>query len=385
MTGDYSDAGARRASTLRLLCAIVQGGDGDGPPAQPQMLFDLARQHRVEHLVAWRLRRRGANLQSWLGAAADELLQDARNQSVVDAVRNKEAARVVAALAPVEGAMPVLFKGIALAHSHYPEPWLRPRLDTDLLISASSVRGAFEVLRSLGYAQATSTSGELVSYQASFERSDDFDVSHYLDVHWKVANWQAVADVLSHEEIAARAIPLPALGPHARAACGSDAIVLACVHRAAHHRDSEELLWIYDIHLIACSLSGADWTAALTIAERGAVKAVCARGLALAIDRFNTPVPAEVMRQLEGWQRGAVREPSSVYLSKNLRLVDGLMSDLRSLDVRAGVRLIAEHLFPPAEYMEKRYGVRSRLLRPFFYARRIVAGIPKWFAAGGQQ
>jgi hypothetical protein len=118
--------------------------------------------------------------------------------------------------------------------------------------------------------------------------------------------------------------------------------------------------------------------------ERGSVKAVCARGLALAIDRFETPVPVDIARQLERWRREAVREPSSVYLSKNLRLVDGLISDLRSLHVRAGMRLIAEHLFPPAEYMKKRYGARSRLSMLLVYARRIVAGLPKWFATGSQ-
>jgi hypothetical protein len=385
MTRDYSDDRAAHASTLRLLCAIVKGDDGGLPaPEHPQALLDLAREHRVEHLAAWRLRQRDIDLRSWFGAAADELCDGVRTQSVVDVVRNEEVGRVIAALADVDGARPVLFKGAALAHSHYPASWLRPRLDTDLLISATSVRRTFEVLGSLGYEQATSTSGELVTYQASFARSDGFGVAHGLDVHWKIANWQVVADVLSHEEIAARAIPLPALGPHARAACGSDALVLACLHRAAHHRDSEELLWIYDIHLIACSLSGTDWTAALTIAERGAVKAVCARGLALAIDRFDTPVPVEVRRELERWRREAVREASSVYLSKDLRLVDGLMSDLRSLRVRAGMRLIAEHLFPPAEYMKRRYGARSRLSMVLVYARRIVAGLPKWFAAGGQ-
>jgi hypothetical protein len=385
MTRDYSDGGAAGKSALGLLCGIVNGDDVDATPAERSSLLWLAREHRVQHLLAWRLHRRGTDLHAWFGEAADALRQDVRHQFVVDAVRNEELTRVIAALADADGAMPVLFKGAALAHSHYPESWLRPRLDTDLLISAPSGPGAFEVLRSLGYAQSISTSGELVTYQASFERLDGFDVAHCLDVHWKVANWQAVADVLSHEEIAARAIPLPALGPHARAACASDALVLACLHRAAHHRDSEELLWIYDIHLIARRLSDAEWTAALTIAERGAVKAICERGLRLAIDRFNTPVPIEVMRRLEHRQHGAVREPSSVYLSKNLRRVDGLMSDLRSLPVRAGTRLIAEHLFPPAEYMKKKYGVRSLRSILFAYARRIVAGLPKWFATGDQR
>jgi len=383
MARDYSGVDNQRSSTLRLLCAIVNGQDREVPLEQRPTLLELAREHRVEYLLAWRLHTYGSDIGSSPGAA-DALLQEVRDQSVVDSIRNEEAARVIAGLAGVDGAMPVLFKGAALAHSHYPESWLRPRLDTDVLLSPASVRGAFEVLRALGYRQATSTSGALVSYQASFERSDRFGVTHYFDVHWKVANWQVVADVLSHEEIAARAVPLPALGPSARAACASDALVLACLHRAAHHRDSEELLWIYDIHLIARSLSVPQWTIALASAERGSVRALCGRGLALAIDRFGTPIPVEVMRHLDRWQHAAVREPSSVYLSKNFRLVDGLLSDLRSLHVRAALRLMAEHLFPPAEYMTKKYGVRSRSSMLLAYVRRMVAGLPKWLASGGQ-
>jgi len=113
--------------------------------------------------------------------------------------------------------------------------------------------------------------------------------------------------VLSHDEIAERATPLPALGPDARAACGTDALVLACLHRAAHHRDSEELLWLYDIHLIACSLSDADWTAALTIVERGSVKAVARVDWPLRSIDSIPPVPVDITRQLERWRRDAVR------------------------------------------------------------------------------
>jgi hypothetical protein len=76
-------------------------------------------------------------------------------------------------------------------------------------------------------------------------------------------------------------------------------------------------------------------------------------------------------------------EPSSIYVSKNLRLVDGLLSDLRALSVRDGVRLVAEHVCPPAEYIRKKYGITSRRSLLVFYARRIAAGVPRWFAPGG--
>src|SRR6185436_16453084 len=119
-----------------------------------------------------------------------------------------------------------------------------------------------------------------------------------LDVHWKIANWHIIANVLSHEEIADRAVPIRALGTAARGPSDIDALIVACLHRAAHHRDSEELLWIYDIHLLAAGLSESEWNAVVATAEQGAATALCARGLTPAIDRFGTPVPTIVMRRL---------------------------------------------------------------------------------------
>ena len=42
-------------------------------------------------------------------------------------------------------------KGAQLAYSHYPQPWLRPRLDTDLLVSPATATAPIDVLRALGY------------------------------------------------------------------------------------------------------------------------------------------------------------------------------------------------------------------------------------------
>ena len=376
MPRDYSD----RASLLRLLAALLKGDDTN-PPAfdQRQLFLELARDHRVEHLAAWRITERKGDVDSWFGATASGLREETRTLAVIDAVRNQEIASVLAHLAGIDGAHPLLFKGAALAHSHYPHSWLRPRLDTDMLVSPSSTASVFEALRTLGYERTTSTSGALVIAQASFTRTDVFGVTHALDVHWKIANRQVIARVTSHGDLASRSVAVPALGEAAREVSPADALLLACLHRAAHHRDSEELLWLYDIHLIAERLTSGDWTCVVAAARRGEVQTICHRGLALAVDYFGSPVPRQVMDVLAR----ARDEPSSIYVSKNLRLVDGLLSDLRSLSVRDRVRLVAEHVFPPAEYIRKKYGITSRRSLLVFYARRIAAGVPRWFAPGG--
>ena len=51
-----------------------------------------------------------------------------------------------------------------------------------------------------------------------------------------------------------------------------------------------------------------------------------------------------------------------------------IVDDLRCTSgVRPKLRLVAEHLFPPARYMMQKYGARRRAL-PVLYVRRAVAG-----------
>jgi hypothetical protein len=295
-------------------------------------------------------------------------------------VRTSELRTVTATLASIAGAEPIVFKGAALAHSHYPFSWLRPRLDTDVLISPSSVAAALVALEAIGYERAVSTSGELVLSQMPLARTDSFGVEHALDLHWKIANWQVIAAVLSHHEIASRSVPLPPAGPDARVASNRDALLIACLHRTAHHRNSGELLWLYDIHLLAEEMSGEDWTEFVAVARRGAVRTLVNRSLAVATERFQTRIPERVMRALDT-SADCTSEPSAIYLSRDLRLVDGLMSDLRALSARKRARLIAEHLFPPAAYIRQRYRPTSRLSMAFCYVRRIAFGLPRWFAA----
>ena len=376
MSRDYSHP----APLLRLLAALVTG-DRVSPPAvhQRATLFELARDHRVDRIAAWRITTSGGDVEAWFGTEVSGVREDERAAAVVDAVRNREIAAVLERVATVGGARPILLKGAALAHSHYPHAWLRPRLDTDILVSPERTASVFQALGALGYQRTMSTSGTLVVSQASFTRIDGFGIVHALDVHWQIANWQVIARAASHADLASRCVAVPALGTAARALSPPDALLVACLHRAAHHRDSGELLWLYDIHLLAERLTAADWTFLLEAAGRGEVKTICRRGLALAIDYFGSAVPHHAMEALAD----ARNEPSSIYVSKDVRLVDGLMSDLHALSWRNRVRLIAEHLFPPPAYIRSKYGLTARRSLLLFYARRIVSGVPRWFATGG--
>ena len=379
MPPDYSGGATNATLLLRTLCGLIARRDVAPPTAANRSaLLDLAREHRVERIAARAIRERGDQIDIWFGHAPEEL-PDERSCAVLDMARVSELRTVLERLAHTPGIAPIVFKGAALAHSHYPDPWLRPRLDTDVLISPPHVATALAVFKALGYERAVGTSGALVSSQMALSRVDAFGIDHTFDLHWRIANPHVIASVLTHEGVARRAVQLPAAGPKARAAGDVDALLIACLHRAAHHRDCEELLWIYDIHLIAQRLSPDNWASFVAAARHGRVRALCRRGLTLATDRFASQVPDGVLQALD--VEHGESEPSSVYLSKTLRLVEILRSDLKVLPARERVRLLREHLFPPAAYIRQRYRVTSTTAVACCYMRRIVGGLPKWLAA----
>jgi len=145
------------------------------------------------------------------------------------------------------GIEPLIVKGTALAYSLYDAPEQRPRADTDLLLATEELDAARDGFRELGYVEQLS-SGDME--QTIFRRVDAAGADHVYDVHWAPTNAPAFADVLRIDELRARSVPLPRIGAHARTICDVDALLYACVHRVAHHFDSDRLIWLADIHLL---------------------------------------------------------------------------------------------------------------------------------------
>lgn len=271
----------------------------------------------------------------------------------------------------------LVIKGSALAHQIYPTPEQRPRADTDLLVRRSEAERARALLRSLGYAGRVTSGDPLANRQQAFARVDPFGIEHVYDLHWDVANTPVVRDVFSFEELWSRAVPVPALSPHAFAPSLPDALLLACVHRAAHHHDSERLIWLYDIFLLAGLLTDGERAEFRRQAERRGVSAICARSLVLSEEWFAPAVNDWTSR----WNAEAMHasEPSARFLDRSRRQVSVLAEDLRALGWRERLQRIRDLAFPPAEYMRASFPSASPLLLPTLYVVRGVRGVARLF------
>ncbi len=311
----------------------------------------------------------------WPVTLREPLAARARELAVAEMVEEAELKRVLKALA--EQDIPILLmKGTPLAYSIYPTPSTRQRVDTDVLIRREDADRVRAVMQDLGYRQPTAVDGDLVSHQFALTRADKFGAQHTWDFHWKISNAKSVADFLRYDDVADRAQPVPALGPHARALGTVDALLLACVHRVAHHHDDDRLIWLYDIHLLAGALSEQSRRTFLQRAAAQGVSRICAQGVLHAVNRFATRLPGAFLRELQA-SADKKNEASAALLTRNSRLEDWL-ADLRALPTWSQrLRLLRQHAFPSAHYMLGRYQTERRALLPWLYLRRGLNGLGK--------
>ena len=275
-------------------------------------------------------------------------------------------------------------KGAGLAHTVYPASYLRARVDTDVLVEVDAVDRAERVLLAEGWHRPVERETDLTAAQRHYARAGPRGPVDHLDLHWRIANPLVFARALPFAELRSRAVPVPALGPHARTLGLADALFVACLHRVAHHHDEIQLLWLWDVHLLVQQASHGDREAFLRLAEREQMCAVCCRGVELSAECFGTAGAGDLADAL---RRGAAArsEPSARFI-RDSRLVTVLRSDLASLDGwPRRVALIAEHLFPSRAYMQSMYPACPPALLPFAYGYRIARGAPKWFTGRRHQ
>ncbi len=355
-----------------MVAAVIRGDivewPGAGDPQREDEFLAAAIAHSVEPLIVWQLRRSRV-FDRWPERLREPLAQAAREETLLEIGREGEVRRVVGALTHA-GVPCLLIKGAALGYSRYPEPWLRPRHDSDVLIRTQDAAAAGGILTDLGYEQPTALVGEFISQQRCFVKTDRLGVRHVFDVHWKISNRAVFADLLSFEELWARAIAVPALGDCARAPADVHALILACLHPAAHHSNMENLVWCYDIHLLASGLGPAEYDEFATIVRNKKVAAICASGLRRAADRFHTAVPPRTMAEL------AVRgEASAAYLGGSAWRGDVRLADFKALPSwRSKLQMIREVTLPSADYMLKEYDMSNRVLIPALYVHRLTRG-----------
>lgn len=305
--------------------------------------------------------------------AAAELPQ-LRGEAIVaaaqEARRAADAREVLDALA-AEGADALLMKGTALAYDLYRAPELRPRGDTDLLVPLAHVDAVRAAMRSLGFEERLSSGDEHGVRQAAFTRR-----GHIYDVHWSVTNMRLFDEALPFEMLRARAIAIPPLGAHARALSHVDALLLACIHRVAHHHDSDRLIWLVDIALLRERMSREEHALFWRTAAEARVVAICERSIELA-EEWTSHAPHDRAADYLSREELARDEPSRVFLDREITRGGVMVANLRALPWRARVQRLWQLAFPPRAFVRASLGSRAPL--PLLYVYRGARGVARLF------
>jgi hypothetical protein len=356
------------------LCALLAAGSLLRDLSQEDFaaLWEGACANRVEVLLAAILSRSSERIPE---AAHQQVVERLREATVIEMIRHRELRRLVAAF-NADHIDVLLLKGAGLAYTVYAQPHLRQADDIDLLIRRDALGMAERALLACGYERAHEPDAELASSQRHYVHRQGRAVLPWVDLHWRVANPQLFIDALSFEDAWAHSVDVPSLGFGARTLGVSDALLLGCVHRVAHHQDRPDLLWIWDLHLLARRMTFNDEEMLLRRAEQNRMRAVAVRGLELATDRFRTRVTPDLLGRL----KAGPKEPGALFLGGGLRQVDVLRADLAAMGSLQGrLQLLREHLFPPRAYLRASYDRWPEILLPLAYLDRIVRGARKWF------
>jgi hypothetical protein len=281
-----------------------------------------------------------------------------------------------------DGIHPLLLKGTPLAYSLYPEPGLRPRCDTDLLIDEKDRGKTAALMRELGYTPLHEAQVDYINTQMSYTKTAQ-GIRCCYDIHWQVSNCnRQFSQDFATGKIFEQAEPVPALGEHAQTLNKVNALIYACFHRAGHFSHSgDRLIWLYDIHLLCQGLTGQEGARFYERARELQIISLCADAIETTQYWFGTICPEPVQAVVKGKKTETAdgkHEPFAHLLgtsrSDGIRR-QALLEFQGLLGWKKRVLYLLQNLFPPAEFMRWRYQEENKFLLPWLYLRRCLEGV----------
>lgn len=265
----------------------------------------------------------------------------------------------------------ILFKGVALAHSYYPQPWLRPSSDTDCLIAPNDRVKFDKLFEKLNFTKLLAIDGELVSYQSTYGKKLPGKSTLNIDLHWRINNRQTLAKTYDISELSERGTSVASLGHSIIIPSAVDSILLACLHRLGHHANDERLIWLYDIHLLINTLNEDDWEEFCLLNEDKHVAAITLDALTTCQDLLKTQIPSGPLKTLRKLAKR--NEPSQLFLQRNLSEWAIFKEDLKALgSLKLKIQLVTETLFPSKDYIRAQMGTQNIYKG---HAKRFIRGM----------
>lgn len=283
----------------------------------------------------------------------DELKGVHRRSWYKNQVLFQEATRVLASLHQA-GIETLLLKGVPLALQCYPDEASRPMADVDILVKPTDVVPAVDVLRRGGWVPTPEPEAWPAEPRNAWTFIDR--QAREIDLHWRVFRVGYSLD----EDLWDGSERLIVKGEQTRALCPADQLLHVVAHGLVWN-PVPAIRWVADATLLVRARGAAiDWARVAAQAEARRVVPAVSLGLRYLADRFEVPVPAEVLARLEAHQ-----------MSRGERL--GLWAQMSPGIVAGAIRLGADYLA-----YERGAGAKPGPVRFWRYLRAF------WRAEGGR-
>lgn len=272
----------------------------------------------------------------------------------------------------------ILMKGMPLSYQIYSQPIDRPFSDIDVLIQKKDFEVVRAAMLNLGYYLDNAVEGDYVSHQRTFTQISPAGFEFLFDFHWKISNSALFSEVLLWDELWPKVVPIETLGKNAKALCLEHALILACIHRAAHHPGEDRPIWIEDIHRLLSQMDSHQLHFFCETVSRKKIAAICWDGVQKSLDRYKTKIPDKITESLK--LHVSYEKSATAYLKSNAKLLRNVSSNLKTLPTfRQKTGYLRELFFPSKAYMMAKYHSQQIWLLPFLYIRRAAKGVFKAF------
>lgn len=276
---------------------------------------------------------------------------------------------------------PLVFKGTAMAYSHYEHPASRLRGDTDIMVSNEQYKKTAQILMADGWSSTPDRGSKIMNWQKSFSRKDKTGLIHEIDLHRELTFCSRVSEFFSFSTLSKRATSITIGDTKINSVNDVDGLIITCFHRLLHRncdyrtgtvvtRSPNRLIWLFDIHLLASALTSKQWDTLSETAVTSGCSRSCLLGFSMSQKIFKTEIPNRVLQRLESVGTSQVDEfldsKGMVRLFMKFRSISSL---------RDKFSMVKELIFPDLNYMRKTYGEAAWV--PKIYAQHLFAAIKK--------
>lgn len=308
---------------VQLLAQAVIGEPADFSSWEDERVFQALRKHKVYALLN---RARQLGTATGLGESLiDRLERNARGFALLDLDFQHRTRALLDRLA--DHRIPaLLIKGLPVAHRYYPASHLRHRVDVDLWVGEDDWERLPDLLRSSDCDVRWDRTNALSSHQFTAAVPGGTRQPIVFDIHRTLSNRQLFTRLFSFDDCWAHRERVEPFPGEAWTLDTARQLILTCVHRFAHGRNSERdrLSWLLDAHLMFETLSPESRQAFSELALATGTGTLCADALQHTRALFGTELETDVEAALLS---RAADEPAADLM--NAGKLGWLMSDLR--------------------------------------------------------